>query len=264
MHRFWSAALVVVAATVGASAARAQSGITEQQPVTPALPGSKATPGAAPQIGGAPDLLPSLATGQRGVQMRNNVLTGKALQAGPTVDFHPSVAHPETPAIASRRDETAPVEIGGFVGYLFHDDVTGAPSSSVSFDLQVATDPLTASSGWFVQPGIDYTTPLARSLSFNTRLFSTFAPEGSGSGFGSGSGSGALAVERPAAWHGGNGELGLQDVGVGLGLGYSITDNWNIQTQARYQRMLSSGESPGQEEASPHNFFGGVMVDYKF
>ena len=171
------------------------------------------------------DLLPSLATGQRGVQVRTNLLPGAGLQAGSIIDYRPNAWHPETPAIAARRDQSAPVQLGGFVGYLFHDQTTGAPSSAVGFDVQVATNPLAQESGWLLQPGLGYATPLTPSWQLNTRLFSTYAPEGSGST--------AFGPDSAAAMRlGGGGDSGFQDVGVGLGLGYSITDNWNIQTQA--------------------------------
>lgn len=257
MHRFlpW---VVMVGAMISSSAAFAQTSVE-----TPSgdLGRSRVTPGisAAPplSVGRDEDLLPSLATGQRGVQVRTNMLTGKNLQAGPAIDYHPNAPHPETPALAARRDQSAPVELGGFVGYLFHDEATGSPSSSVALDLQVATDPLAQTGGWLVQPGLGYTTPLAPSWHLNTRLFSTYAPESSGIT--------PLGREYSAALHNGNGsETGFQDVGVGLGLGYSITDSWNIQTQARYQRMLGSAEVDSAKEASPHQFFGGVMIDYKF
>ena len=256
MHRFLPCA-VMVGAMISASAAFAQS--------VEVPPGDLGGPHVAPGISSAPpvsvnrdeDLLPSLATGQRGVQVRTNVLTGKNLQAGPAIDYHPNASHPETPALAARRDQTAPVELGGFVGYLFHDEATGSPSSSVALDLQVATDPLAQAGGWLVQPGLGYTTPLAPSWHLNTRLFSTYAPDGSGMT--------PLGRDYSAALHSGNGsDTGFQDVGVGLGLGYSITDSWNIQTQARYQRMLGASEVDSAKEVSPHQFFGGVMIDYKF
>jgi hypothetical protein len=123
--------------------------------------------------------------------------------------------------------------------------------------VQVATDPLAERSGWLLQPGVGYTTPLTPSWQLNTRLFSTYAPEGSAAT--------ALGADSPAALRfGSSAEPGFQDVGVGLGLGYSITDSWNIQTQARYQRMLGAGETEGARETSAHQFFGGVMIDYKF
>ncbi len=199
-------------------------------------------------------LPPTVATGQRGVQLRSNLLDGKSLQAGPTFDYRPNTTNPEVPVVASRRDDFDPVEVGGFVGYLFHDQASGLPTSSLGFDLQVATDPKGTQSGWLVQPGVDYTTALAPSLQFNTRLFSTYSPDGSNVS--------ALGLDRPTSLR--PGEPGFQDVGVGLGLGYSITDSWNIQTQARYQRMLGAGETASQSESSPNQFFGGVMVDYKF
>jgi MltA-interacting protein MipA len=253
MRRFLPLA-VAVGAVLTASSAFAQAG--------GAAAGDKPTG----QVGGfaasSPsiqdqDLLQSLATGQRGVQVRTNLLSAGSLQAGSTVDYWPNAAHPETPAIASRRDQSAPVQLGGFVGYLFHDQGTGAAPSTLGLDVQVATDPLADRSGWLLQPGVGYTTPLTPSWQLNTRLFSTYAPEGSAGS--------ALGADSPVAMRFGNSaDSGFQDVGVGLGLGYSITDSWNIQTQARYQRMLGAGETESARETSPHQFFGGVMIDYKF
>jgi hypothetical protein len=257
MHRFLPCA-VVVGAMISASTAFAQTSV---EAPTGDLGGARVAPAipAAPPAAVKPDedLLPSLATGQRGIQVRTNIMTGKNLQAGPAIDYHPNAPHPETPALAARRDQTAPVELGGFVGYLFHDQTTGSPSSSVALDLQVATDPLAQTGGWLVQPGLGYTTPLTPSWYLNTRLFSTYAPEGTGTI--------PLGRDYSALLHSGGGsDSGFQDVGVGLGLGYSITDSWNIQTQARYQRMLGTTETDNAKEVSPHQFFGGVMIDYKF
>jgi opacity protein-like surface antigen len=256
MHQF-SLCVAVIGAMISASAAFAQTSVQTPTgigwpPEGPAISAEPPVPGNQNQ-----DLLPSLATGQRGVQVRTNVLTGKNLQAGPAIDYHPNASHPETPALAVRRDQTAPVELGGFVGYLFHDEATGSPTSSIALDLQVATDPLAQAGGWLVQPGLGYTTPLAPSWQLNTRLFSTYAPDGSGTT--------PLGLDYPAALrNGSSSDAGFQDVGVGLGLGYSISDSWNIQTQARYQRMLGATEANRAKEVSPHQFFGGVMIDYKF
>lgn len=208
-----------------------------------------------PQAQPGQALPPTAATGQRGVQLRSNMLDGKTLQAGPTFDYRPNTPHPEVPQIAANRDNlNNPVEVGGFVGYLFHDDANGLPPSSLGFNLQVATDSKGSTSGWLVQPGVDYSTALAPSWQLSTRLFSTYSPDGSNVS--------ALGVERSSSLR--PSEPGFQDVGIGLGLGYSITDSWNIQTQARYQRMLGASEPESQSQSSPNQFFGGVMVDYKF
>ncbi len=247
-------AAAFMALMLGASAVQAGSlsaAGTSQAPSIPEPGGPAGTPSMSEQ-----PLLPSASTGQRGVQVRTNVLSGGKFQAGPTIDYRPNAPHPEVPAITTR-DDRNPVELGGFVGYLFHDQSTGTPSSSLGMDLQFATDPKASSGSWLVQPGIDYSTPLADSLLLNTRLFSTYAPDGTSSGL--------YGFDRGLSFSSGaTSEPGFQDVGIGLGLGYTITDKWAIQTQARYQRVLGAGEKDGAKEASPHQFFGGVMVDYKF
>jgi hypothetical protein len=207
---------------------------------------------------GEHSLLPNAATGQWGSQLRTNVLPGKSLQAGPTVDIRPNATHREMPAVVARGLSESPVELGGFVGYLFGDDKDGTPPSSLAVDLQFATDPQSSGGGWLVQPGIDYTTPLSSSWHLTTRLFSTYAPDSYPSGL--------LGPDPTSASlrGGSSADPTFQDVGVGLGLGYQVNDNWNIQTQARYQRMLGSGGQEGQDQSSADQFFGGVMIDYRF
>lgn len=248
--------LAAAAVTFAASAAQADSArVDTGVPLsTTASPQDSGTVGVPPgQPGQA--LPPAAATGQRGVQLRSNLLDGKALQAGPMFDYRPNTPHPEVPQIAANRaNVNNPVEVGGFVGYLFHDEASGLPPSSLGFNLQVATDSKGSTSGWLVQPGVDYSTALAPSWQLSTRLFSTYSPDGSNVS--------ALGLERSSSLR--PSEPGFQDVGIGLGLGYSITESWNIQTQARYQRMLGAGELESQSQSSPNQFFGGVMVDYKF
>lgn len=198
-------------------------------------------------------LPPSAATGQFGSQMRTNIMPGSRIQGGPTIDVRPSAVHPETPAIAGR-DET-PVELGGFVGYLFGREGAEAPAS-LGLDLQFATDPQSGDGGWSVQPGIDYSTTLTSSWHLNTRLFSTYATDHYASG--------VAGLERPSWLRGGSGDAEFKDVGIGLGLGYTFGDNWNVQTQARYQRMLRPGATDGHDEQDANQFFGGVMLDYRF
>lgn len=252
MHRFLPS-LVVAGALMTASPAFSQTTGPSARDQSSA---DAASSGASALMHGQ-DLLPSLATGKRGVQVRTNLFSGGNLQAGSVVDYFPNPAHPETPGIAARRDMSAPVQLGGFVGYLFHDEGTAGTSSTVGLDVHVATDPLAQNSGWLLQPGLGYTTPLTPSWQLNTRLFSTYAPEKSGPA--------PLGSDGAATMRLGNSsEPGFQDVGIGLGLGYSITDSWNIQTQARYQRMFGVGETDGDKETSPNQFFGGVMIDYKF
>ena len=260
MLRLLPMALVVV--LVCASAAWAGDMTGAGSPAAPAASGigggaAAGTSPAGPGVTVEPHLLPSPATGQRGVQIRSNMLSGGGINAGATVDYWPAQVHPEAPAVAASREDAKPVELGGFVGYLFKDETAESPASSLGLDLQVATDPQGTTGGWLLQPGIDYSTPLGADLHFNTRLFSTYSSEGYSSG--------PFGPERSTSLRpAGNSEAGMQDVGVGLGLGYSIGDKWNIQTQARYQRNLATPAPEATKEASPHNFFGGVMLDYKF
>lgn len=197
-------------------------------------------------------------TGQTSVQVRTNILDSDTLRAGPLVDLRPSSRrHPDAPAIGSREDDGS-VRVGGYFGYLFHDD-TGAPTSSLGLDLQVGSDRTLGNDGLMVQPGVDYSRPLSPSMQLSTRLFSTLSPNGPlASGLLDGDGGFGLRS-------GSDDEGRLKDVGVGLGVGLSVSDRWNIQTEARYQRNLRAGsDGEGSLDNAPHQFFGGVMIDYKF
>jgi hypothetical protein len=51
-----------------------------------------------------------------------------------------------------------------------------------------------------------------------------------------------------------------------LGVGYTVTDKWSIETQAGYARGIGNREktTPDAENENPHQFFGGVIVNYRF
>jgi len=258
----WPLCAVALAASLSLCAAVAKAGPLSDVAGGGIEPLGQPAAGAARRVSPTPEvpaevaLPPSASTGQRGVQVRTNLLSGPSLQAGPTVDYRPTPPHPQVPSVATRQDSSGPVELGGFVGYLFHDGAGDMPPSSLGVDLQFATDPAGASGSWLVQPGIDYTTPLAPALQFSTRLFSTYAPDNyGGTQFG---------LDRSRPMRSSNSDLGFQDVGVGVGLGYAFTDSWNLQTEARYQRSLGSTEPDNQGAYPAHQFFGGVMLDYKF
>ncbi|MFO1112998.1 MAG: hypothetical protein U1E38_07310 [Rhodospirillales bacterium] len=182
------AAVVLASPAAWAEGARVDTGLPLSMGA--ASQGS-GTAGTVPNTPGQ-TLVPDTATGQRGVQLRSNLLDGKTLQAGPTFDYRPNAPHPEVPQISANRDSlNNPVEVGGFIGYLFHDDASGLPPSSLGFNLQAATDSRGSTSGWLLQPGLDCSTALAPSWQLSTRLFSTYSPDSSSVS--------ALGVERSSS-----------------------------------------------------------------
>lgn len=142
--------------------------------------------------------------------------------------------------------------IGGYAGYRFGDDKN--PASGYGINVQVASDPLAAAETLRFQPGLDYRTYLSPSWQISSRLFSTYA------------------LDAPAGIAGGRAGLtsseegsGFRDIGLSLGLGYAPSESWTVQTQAAYARQLRALESESLDgEPSTYQFFGGVIVNYKF
>ena len=106
-----------------------------------------------------------------------------------------------------------------------------------------------------LQPGLDYRTSLSPSWQLSSRLYSTYA------------------LEAPVGITGGRAGLsrtrrrgsGFRDIGLSFGLGYAPSDSWTVQTQAAYARQLRALDSDSLEgEPTTYQFFGGVIVNYKF
>ena len=142
--------------------------------------------------------------------------------------------------------------MGGFAGYRFHDDKD--PTSGYGINVQIASDPLAAADSVRLQPGLDYRTSLSPSWQLSSRLYSTYA------------------LDTPTGISGGRAGLtsnedgsGFRDIGLSFGLGYAPSDSWTVQTQAAYARQLRALESDSLDsEPSTYQFFGGVIVNYKF
>jgi hypothetical protein len=146
---------------------------------------------------------------------------------------------------------------GGFAGYHVRD--TDDPAIGYGVNLQFGSRVTGRTEQWRIQPGLDYNQALSPSLSLSSRLFSTYGLDTPSSSPASG-GATALANDR------GEGDSGFRDVGLSLGFDYAFSDRWALQTQATYSRQFSSqpSDSGSSDDPLPHQFFGGVVVNYKF
>jgi hypothetical protein len=142
--------------------------------------------------------------------------------------------------------------IGGFAGYRFGEDKN--PAAGYGINVQIASDPLATTDNVRLQPGLDYRTFLSPSWQLSSRLFSTYS------------------LDTPAGVTGGRAGLsssedasGFRDIGLSFGLGYAPSESWSVQTQAAYARQLRALESESLDgEPGTYQFFGGVIVNYKF
>jgi len=159
-------------------------------------------------------------------------------------------------ASGSSRSQTYDVapESGTVFGYQYGigDDVREA----VGINMQVGSDIGDAYERLLLQPGVEYQTPLTSGLQLNARVFSTYASD-------------TTSADRKDLSRNGGDAIsggGFRDIGLGLGLGYSLTEQWVIHTQAGVARQLGDGHSGSKPEdpKALNQFFGGVVVNYRF
>ncbi len=183
---------------------------------------------------------------------------------------HDAAGHPSSLTAAPRANDIGSLDSLRFVEP--HGDVSGSVSylqplgtderEAVGINLQLASEGVDAYDRLLLQPSFEYQTPISGSWQLNARVFSTYASDGLSAG--------GLGTERRdgirASGDGVTSQSGFRDVGVGVGVGYSLSQDWNIKTQAGIARQLRSGknESTSEKDAQSNAFFGGVMLDYRF
>lgn len=176
--------------------------------------------------------------------------------ASPLTNYRASAEQSYRARVGDRRDVDT-WDVGAVIGYQISEPSQSLPTGSIN--LQVVTDSENPQTELLLQPGVDYVIPMSQSWQLNARVFSIYAPEerGRGSTGDSHRQQSASAVEREQGW---------REVGVNVGLGYNVSDSWNIQTQAGLTRTLGDPQDRGAEgeEESATDFFGGVFLNYQF
>jgi hypothetical protein len=200
-----------------------------------------------------------LSPGVGSIEVRGSVISGDGQRK--TRSLLGSWEEPGDPAFsrADAGDTGDPsYEVNTFVGY----DVQpgGNGRETIGINLHVAAEVAGGQDGWLLQPGIDYTAPLSKSIQAGARLFSTYTSEDYGGA--------SFAVRDPerAAFDRSDPESGFRDVGLGVNLGYSLSESWLIETQAGYSRMIGDAtrKAAAEDKGTANEFFGGVIVNYRF
>lgn len=143
---------------------------------------------------------------------------------------------------------------GTILGYQY--GVGEDDREAVGINLHVATDARDAYERLLLQPGLEYQTPLTSGVQLNARVFSTYSGEAAGGD--------RKEFSRNGSEGAGSG--GFRDIGLGVGIDYSLSNRWVVHTQAGVSRQLD--ETPGGAKADDpkpiHQFFGGVVINYRF
>lgn len=182
-----------------------------------------------------------------------------ARQPGLALGYHPSRdGDLDSGRISGIDDLSKAWDYGGMLEYGYSDP--DDPRNSAGINLRVAPGDGGLGGGWLLQPGASYSRPMFENWQFNARVYSTIAaPNPSGN---------ALQADRQApsglGWM--SGDSTYQDVGVNLGLAYDVNENWRLGTGAGVSRTIGKpGEATNlDDEPSATQFFGGVVLKYKF
>lgn len=184
------------------------------------------------------------------------------LEPGFYVDAMSNRRHAPVPPERARLGETETLrtwDVGAVIGYQLSDYAD--PRTGAGINLQVVTGAQDLEAGMLLQPGVDYTVPFSDSLQLSARIFGTYQPQ-------TGNRAAAATPEATApALRGGDAEGGWRDVGVNLGVGYSVTERWTLETQAGFTHSLGEREKTtgSKEEQQPRGeIFGGVFLNYRF
>lgn len=184
------------------------------------------------------------------------------LEPGFYVDAMSNHRSVPTPPERVRLGETETVrtwDVGAIIGYQLSDNAD--PRTGAGINLQLVTGGPDFESGMLLQPGFDYTVPFSDSLQLSARVFTTYAPQ---------AGNRAAAAQPEATsptLRSLDTEGGWRDVGVNLGVGYSVSERWTLETQAGYTQSLAERtKTPGsKDEQQPRGeIFGGVFLNYRF
>ncbi len=148
---------------------------------------------------------------------------------------------------------------GGFAGLVVNDGPMAG--TEVGLNLLGSTGGADAGGTMVFELGADYSMPVAESWQFSARLSSSFAAENSLGSTGTGGYGGSRSGLDTSA-----GDGRFKDVGLGLGLDYNFAESWQLGTSLGYTRQIGDANrrSLNDEEAGSHQFFGGVVVNYRF
>jgi MipA family protein len=202
------------------------------------------------------ELRPSM----RALQLRGNVVPSRSIQAGPVINYRGERDDVDNKRVDDLKKIDAAVELGAFAGYVFHNGVRKGTAAGIN--VQGAADVSGTYDGFLIQLGADYTTPINDAWQVSGRLSSTFADSNYMSTY--------FGIDRNDSNRSGlkeyDADAGFKDVGLTLGVDYRFAKNWMLGTSVGFTRLIGdAADSPvTDDEGNANQFFGGVMIGYKF
>lgn len=197
----------------------------------------------------------------RGLGARIDLLGESRVQAGPVFNFRGNrdSAKDGSGRVKLLDDVDSSLELGGYVGYRFGGDRSGA--GEVAFDLSLAKDVGGGHEGVVGSAQVSYAAYRSQTFFLNLDAQTTFVDrtymralfgvtpaEAARSG---------LAAYRP--------DGGIRDAGAGITAGYQFNRRWGLIARAGANQYLGNAKnSPVVEEGSKLQAVGGLALSFRF
>jgi outer membrane scaffolding protein for murein synthesis (MipA/OmpV family) len=175
------------------------------------------------------------------------------LQLGPMYNYRAKRSDVENDQVDDMKNVSDANELGAFVGL----DI-----NNWYVMLEALADMGNAHDGWYATLSGGYKWAISKVWSLKMGAFTTYANEDyMETYFGvdaNNVGSSGFAFYDP--------DDGMKDVGLDLGLGYKITNNWGAQAVGKYTLLVGDADddSPVVDEGDESQFFGALLVTYSF
>ena len=188
-----------------------------------------------------------------GASARMNLVPSPNWRLGPVLRYIPARDHVQNDRVSDLKDVDAAVMLGGFAGYDF-----GRWTTFV----QVVQDVSGSNDGYVATLGVGYAIPVSDRLLV---AFSATTNYASGDYMSTYFGIDAADSAR-SGLKTYDADAGFKDVGVGVLLQYYPWEHVGFRVRAAYTRLVgNAADSPVvDDEGNANQFFGGLMVTYRF
>ena len=197
-----------------------------------------------------------------GLHATSNLIDHPNWQIGPSLNFRRGYNNVSNKRVDNLTNRGGSVELGMKGAYVVQLDQLVLPEPSLELALEFLHDVSGGHDGWLLTPSLSYAAPLSPRWNFRTGVESTYA---SGSYM-----SHYFSINSSDAANSGlqnfDADAGFKDVAWNLGLGFEITERWDLGLVGQYKRMLGDADdSPVVDDQGDSNqFFGGLTVSYSW
>lgn len=197
-----------------------------------------------------------------GLHATSNLLDHPNWRIGPSLNFRQGYGDVDNDRVDRLTDRGGSAELGVKGGYVIGLDRQVRADSTLDLALEFLHDVSSGHEGLVLTPSATFATPLSSRWKLETGVETSYASGNYMSHY--------FGVNAAEAANSGlqnyDADASFKDVALKLGVGYEVTDHWNLNLLGEYKRMLGDAEdSPVvDDEGDENQFFGGVVVSYSW